>query len=98
VALRAERRSIVRREPCIACPGEVPQGGTETSASQIDGGPRKSTVVAQVRDARRSAAVLRVEYHVPRHPPETPIDAGLVKLDEKVGVSKKLARYLPFWA
>jgi len=26
------------------------------------------------------------------------VDAGLVKLDEKVGTSKKYARYLPFWA
>lgn len=26
------------------------------------------------------------------------IDAGLIKADEKVGGSKKFARYLPFWA
>lgn len=26
------------------------------------------------------------------------IEAGLIKLDERVGSSKKLARYLPFWA
>jgi hypothetical protein len=25
-------------------------------------------------------------------------DAGLIKLDEKVGASRKYARYLPFWA
>ncbi len=26
------------------------------------------------------------------------VDAGMIKLDEKVGTSKKYARYLPFWA
>ena len=26
------------------------------------------------------------------------IEAGLVKPDEKVGASRKFARYLPFWA
>jgi ATP-dependent DNA helicase RecG len=26
------------------------------------------------------------------------VDAGFIKLDEKVGTSKKYARYLPFWA
>jgi hypothetical protein len=26
------------------------------------------------------------------------IEAGLVKADEKVGSSRKFARYLPFWA
>jgi predicted HTH transcriptional regulator len=26
------------------------------------------------------------------------IEAGAVKLDEKVGASRKFARYLPFWA
>ena len=26
------------------------------------------------------------------------VDAGMVKLDEKVGSSKKYARYVPFWA
>jgi ATP-dependent DNA helicase RecG len=26
------------------------------------------------------------------------IEAGLIKPDEKVGASKKFARYLPFWA
>ena len=26
------------------------------------------------------------------------IDAGLIKADEKVGTSRKYARYLPFWA
>jgi hypothetical protein len=26
------------------------------------------------------------------------IDAGVVKPDEKVGASRKYARYLPFWA
>ena len=26
------------------------------------------------------------------------MEAGLIKLDEKVGTSRKFARYLPFWA
>ena len=26
------------------------------------------------------------------------IEAGLIKLDERVGSSRKYARYLPFWA
>jgi len=26
------------------------------------------------------------------------IEAGLIKPDEKVGTSRKFARYLPFWA
>jgi predicted HTH transcriptional regulator len=26
------------------------------------------------------------------------VEAGMVKLDEKVGSSKKFARYVPFWA
>jgi ATP-dependent DNA helicase RecG len=26
------------------------------------------------------------------------IEVGLIKLDEKVGSSRKYARYLPFWA
>jgi ATP-dependent DNA helicase RecG len=26
------------------------------------------------------------------------IEAGLIKLDERVGTSGKFARYLPFWA
>ncbi len=26
------------------------------------------------------------------------VDAGMIKLDEKVGTSKKYARYVPFWA
>jgi ATP-dependent DNA helicase RecG len=26
------------------------------------------------------------------------MEAGLIKPDEKVGTSRKLARYLPFWA
>jgi predicted HTH transcriptional regulator len=26
------------------------------------------------------------------------IEAGLIKLDEQVGASRKYARYLPFWA
>jgi ATP-dependent DNA helicase RecG len=26
------------------------------------------------------------------------VEAGLIKLDEKVGVSRRFARYLPFWA
>jgi len=26
------------------------------------------------------------------------IEAGMIKLDEKVGTSRRFARYLPFWA
>ena len=48
---------------------------------------------------------LRERFHLPEGKSAvvsqviaTTIEAGLVKLDEKVGASRKYARYLPFWA
>ncbi len=50
-------------------------------------------------------SVLRECFHLPESKSAivsqiiaASIEAGLIKLDEKVGASKKFARYLPFWA
>ncbi len=48
---------------------------------------------------------LRERFHLPESKSATTsqviattIDAGLIKLDQKVGSSRRFARYLPFWA
>lgn len=48
---------------------------------------------------------LRERFHLPENKSAsvsqviaTTIDAGLVKLDDKVGSSRRFARYVPFWA
>jgi ATP-dependent DNA helicase RecG len=48
---------------------------------------------------------LRKRFHLPEHKSATvsqviaaALEAGRIKLDEEAGTSRKLARYLPFWA
>ena len=48
---------------------------------------------------------LRKRFHLPENKSATvsqviaaAIEAGHIKLDEQAGTSRKLARYLPFWA
>jgi hypothetical protein len=48
---------------------------------------------------------LRKRFHLPEHKSATvsqviaaALEAGRIKLDEEAGTSRKLARYLPYWA
>ena len=54
---------------------------------------------------RMTNQTLRERFHLPESKSAivsqvitAAIESGLIKLDEKVGASRKLARYLPFWA
>lgn len=58
-----------------------------------------------VMSERMTNQSLRERFHLPESKSATvsqiiaaSIDAGEIKMDEKVGASRKFARYLPFWA
>ena len=58
-----------------------------------------------VMSERMTNQTLRERFHLPESKSATvsqviaaTIEAGLIKPDERVGTSKKLARYLPIWA
>jgi len=62
-------------------------------------------VLKWVMSERMTNQSLRERFHLPESKSASvsqvitaAIDAGMVKADEKVGGSRKYARYLPFWA
>ena len=58
-----------------------------------------------VMSERMTNQTLRARFHLPEAKAATvsqvisaALEAGVVKLDEKAGGSRRFARYLPFWA
>ena len=81
-------------------------GKSDGGRPAIGHGARVHTTYAELAArAARLASTLRDRFHLPESKSAigsqiiaATTEVGLIKLDEKVGTSRRFARYLPFWA